>query len=250
MSSANEMKKGYKISFVMPAYDEEGNIRAAIKSANEALDEPAQEYEIIVVNDGSKDATGKILDEIRVESQHLRVIHHPENRGYGAALRSGFLAAKYPLIFYTDSDNQFDIKELKNLLPMSEKYHIVAGYRINRQDPTIRLFLSWGFNLLVRLIFHIPVRDVDCSFKLFHREIFDTIKIESNDFFVDTEILAKAMAQGCSITEIGVKHFPRRAGRTTVRPSDIPRTLRELFRIRHSIRISRNSKLIYTKQKK
>ena len=239
--SEGSEKKGYRVSFIMPAYNEEGNIREAVKSAKNALDELTDDYEIIVVNDGSTDATGRTLDEMRAEIPQLQAIHHPANRGYGAALRTGFLAAKFPLVFYTDSDNQFDINELRLLLPLSEKYHIVTGCRINRKDSFTRLLFSRGFNLLVRLIFHTPVRDVDCSFKLFRREVFDAIKIESDNFFVDAEILAKAVASGFSIYEIEVKHLPRHAGHTTVSLRAIPRTLRELLRIRRSIRIARKS---------
>ena len=133
-----------------------------------------------------------------------------------------------PLVFYTDADNQFDVHELKNLLPSIDDYDIVSGFRIYRFDPFSRLVLSWGYNLLVRVLFRIRVRDVDCAFKLFRREIFDRIHIESKRFFVDTEILAKASRLGLKMTEIGVRHYPRTAGESTVRPSHVLHTLAEI----------------------
>jgi glycosyltransferase involved in cell wall biosynthesis len=226
---------GVNLSFVMPAYNEEDNIEKAVRVALETLPRLVSAYEIIVVNDGSSDTTGAILRRLEAENPAVRPLHHPTNHGYGAALRTGFLAARFPLVFYTDSDMQFDITEIKFILPLHERYDIITGFRIYRFDPVIRCILSWGYNRLVRLLFGIRVRDVDCAFKLFKREIFDHITIESNNFFVDTEVLAKGRAAGYSINEIGVKHFPRPAGRATVRSSDIPRTLRELARIWKSI---------------
>ena len=133
-----------------------------------------------------------------------------------------------PLLFYTDADNQFDVKELKNLLAAIDDYDIVCGFRIYRFDPFSRLVLSWGYNLIVRILFRIRVRDVDCAFKLFRREVFDRVHIESKKFFVDTEILAKASKVGMRMTEIGVRHYPRTAGESTVRPSHIIHTLGEI----------------------
>ena len=130
---------------------------------------------------------------------------------------------------------QFDADEIKFLLPLMDRFDIVAGFRIYRFDPVIRCMLAWGYNRLVRIMFGIRVRDVDCAFKLMKKKIFDVVTLESNDFFIDAELLCKARARGFKICEIGVKHFPRRQGRATVRASNIPRTLRELLRIWFSI---------------
>src|SRR5262249_30774301 len=142
-----------------------------------------------------------------------------------------FTNARYQLIFYTDSDNQFDVREITNLLPLIENADIVNGFRIYRFDPLTRLVLSWGFNLLVRIIFRIRVRDIDCAFKLFRREVFDKVTIESRKFFVDAEVLAKARYFGFRMTEIGVRHYPRPAGRSTARASHIPAPVMELARM-------------------
>jgi hypothetical protein len=135
------------------------------------------------------------------------------------------------LIFYTDSDNQFDVREISRLLPLIEDVDIVTGFRIYRFDPLTRLVLSWGFNLIVRIMFRIKVRDIDCAFKLYRREVFDKVTIESKKFFVDAEVLAKARYYGFSMVEIGVRHYPRTAGQSTIRPSHVFSTLRELAHI-------------------
>ncbi|HXG95463.1 MAG TPA: glycosyltransferase family 2 protein [Blastocatellia bacterium] len=221
------------ISAVLPAFNEEENIETATTRMCDVLRSlNLRDWEVIVVNDGSIDRTGEIAARLAAQdSEHIRVFHHNPNKGYAEALKTGFTNARHQLIFYTDSDNQFDVREIVNLLPLIEDADIVCGFRIYRFDPLTRLVLSWGFNLLVRIIFRIKVRDIDCAFKLFRREVFDKVTIESKKFFVDAEVLAKAKYFGFKMVEIGVRHYPRPAGRSTVRPSHIPSTLRELARI-------------------
>jgi glycosyltransferase involved in cell wall biosynthesis len=221
------------ISAVLPAYDEEENIEKATRDMAAVLGSlDLRDWEVIIVDDGSKDRTGEICDRLVAEDpQHIRVFHHRPNRGYAEALKTGFTSARHQLIFYTDSDNQFDVKEMKRLLPLIEDADIVCGFRIYRFDPLTRLILSWGFNLLVRIMFRINVRDIDCAFKLFRRGVFDKVAIESKKFFVDAEVLAKAKYYGFRLVEIGVRHYPRPAGRSTVRASHVFSTLRELANI-------------------
>ncbi|MFP5263012.1 MAG: glycosyltransferase family 2 protein [Blastocatellia bacterium] len=221
------------ISAVLPAFNEEENIETAATRMAEALRSLGlREWEVIIVDDGSVDDTGRIADRLAGEDPaHVRVFHHSPNLGYAEALKTGFANARHALIFYTDSDNQFDVREIKNLLPLIEDADIVTGFRIYRFDPLTRLVLSWGFNLLVRVIFGINVRDIDCAFKLYRREVFDKVTIESKKFFVDAEVLAKAKYFGFRMVEIGVRHYPRPAGRSTVRPTHVLSTLRELARI-------------------
>jgi glycosyltransferase involved in cell wall biosynthesis len=224
--------KPKSISFVLPAYNEEDNIEKAVRAVVQAAETiDIEDYEVVVVDDGSADRTAEILERLRVENPHIRPIHHPKNLGYADALRTGFTSAKLPLVFYTDSDLQFDVKEVKNLLPAIEDYDIVCGFRIYRYDPLTRLFLAWGYNLVARTVFRLRVRDIDCAFKLFRREVFDVIQIRSKKFFVDTEILAKARHHGFRMTEIGVRHYPRAGGRSTVRASHVVSTLRELIKM-------------------
>ncbi|HEC83512.1 MAG TPA: glycosyltransferase family 2 protein [Firmicutes bacterium] len=225
-------KEGKSISFVLPAYNEEENIEKAVRAivdVAEGLD--LEDWEIIVVDDGSTDATGAIIDRLHQENPRIRPIHHESNLGYADALRTGFTSARCKLVFYTDSDLQFDVREVKNFLPAIEDYDIVTGFRIYRYDPLSRLILAWGYNLIARTIFRLKVRDIDCAFKLFRREVFDVIEIRSKKFFVDTEILAKARYHGFRMTEIGVRHYPRAGGRSTVRPSHVLSTLKELAKM-------------------
>jgi glycosyltransferase involved in cell wall biosynthesis len=220
------------ISFVLPAYNEEENIEKAVRAIMEVAEHlDLEDYEVIVVDDGSSDGTGRTIDNLGHENARVRPIHHPTNLGYADALRTGFKSARCKLIFYTDSDLQFDVREVKNMLPAIEDYDIVAGFRIYRYDPLSRLILAWGYNLIARTIFRLRVRDIDCAFKLFRREVFDVVEIRSKKFFVDTEILAKARHNGLRITEIGVRHYPRPGGKSTVRPSHVISTLRELAKM-------------------
>ena len=163
---------GRKISVVLPAYNEEDNIERQVRSVDEVLhDMQFDDYEVLVVDDGSRDGTRAVCEAMGESVPRLRLLVHEVNLGYAAALRTGFTGAAMPLVFYTDADNQFDVRELKNLLPGIDDYDIVCGFRIYRFDPFSRLVLSWGYNLLVRVLFGIRVRDVDCAFKLFRREV-------------------------------------------------------------------------------
>jgi glycosyltransferase involved in cell wall biosynthesis len=221
------------ISAVLPAYNEEENIETATSRVADVLRSLGlRDWEVILVDDGSIDQTGQIADGLAGEDPaHIRVFHHDPNRGYAEALKTGFTNARHQLIFYTDSDNQFDVSEITSLLRLIDEADIVNGFRIYRFDPLTRLVLSWGFNLLVRIAFRIKIRDIDCAFKLFRREVFDKVTIESKKFFVDAEVLAKARYYGFRMAEVGVRHYPRPAGRSTVRASHIPATLIELARI-------------------
>jgi glycosyltransferase involved in cell wall biosynthesis len=224
--------KPKSLSFVLPAFNEEDNIEKAVGAVVEAAEGlDIVDYEVIVVNDGSKDRTAEILERLKQKNPRVRPIHHATNLGYADALRTGFTSARLPYVFYTDSDLQFDVKEVKNLLPAIEDYDIVCGFRIYRYDPLTRLFAAWGYNLLARTIFRLRVRDIDCAFKLFRREVFDVVEIKSKKFFVDTEILAKARRHGFKMTEIGVRHYPRVGGKSTVRASHVLSTLRELAKM-------------------
>jgi dolichol-phosphate mannosyltransferase len=220
------------LSLILPAYNEEANIAQAVGRARAVLAGLVPIYEIIVVDDGSRDQTGLIAqDLVREYYPHVRLLTHVQNRGYGAALGTGFSQARHELIFFTDSDNQFDVAELKYFLPLMAHYDIMTGFRVYRYDPVLRCIISWCWNRLVGVLFRLRVRDVDCAFKLFRREALDKITVECTNFFVCTELLAKARKWNFRIGEKGVRHYPRMAGETTVRPSDIPRTLREVLRM-------------------
>lgn len=200
------------ISVFFPAYNEEKNIPTVIESAISVLKEVANEYEVIIIDDGSLDKTGEIAEEFAKKDPHVKVFHHQPNRGYGEALKSGILNSQYEYIFYTDSDRQFDISEIKKLIPLMEDADVVSAYRINRKDPLCRIIAAKVYNLLVWLYFGLRVRDVDCAFKMYNKKIFKNMSINCRRGMADTEILIKAKKEGFKIVQIGVKHFPRARG--------------------------------------
>ncbi len=201
-----------KISLVLPAHNEEPNIRAVVEEAAEVLPTAFSDYEIVVVNDGSKDRTLEIAHELAAENSHVHVVNHPVNRGYGAALTSGFNSAQADYIMFMDSDRQFDINDIHRLTPFVAEYDIVAGYRIKRNDPAHRLLNARLFGLAVMLLFDIHVRDIDCAFKIMHSDLLKGINLESPGALINTEIVAKARAQGRSLVEVGVNHYARTEG--------------------------------------
>ncbi len=200
------------ISVFFPAYNEQENIKALVKRTDEVMKEAANNYEIIIVDDGSTDKTAEIIKGLADGNKNIRIVTHPVNKGYGAALKSGIYASKYELIFYTDSDMQFDIREIKRLLPLISKADIVSAYRVKRKDPFMRKLTAWAYNLIVKYYLGLKLRDIDSAFKLYKREIFGTFTINSTDITVDAEILAKAKNKGFKIAQIGVNHYKREKG--------------------------------------
>jgi len=228
------MKK-YSITIFFPCYNEEQNVTRVTLEALEVARRISDDYEIIIVNDGSRDRTGEIAERLARENPSVRVIHHDRNLGYGAALQTGFKNATKELVFYTDGDGQFRIEEITKLLPLIEKVDIVSGRRISRQDPFIRKVNAFLWGILVNLLFKINVTDVDSAFKLYKRKIFDDITLTSQSALIDTEILAKARAKGYTIAEVGVSHFPRVAGEQTgAKLSVILKAFKELFALKSS----------------
>ena len=208
-----------------------------VEKACYALDQLDADYEVIIVNDGSRDDTGQIADEIAEQNAAVKVVHHPKNLGYGAALRSGFKAASKDIVFYTDGDGQFDIAEMPALLGLLQEYDIVSCYRLKRQDSIIRRINAWCWTKLVCLLFGLRLRDIDCAFKLYRRKIFDGMELCSTGALIDTEVLARAVLKGCTIVQRGVHHFPRTAGKQTgANPRVIMRAFAELFRLRKKIK--------------
>ncbi len=225
------------ISVFFPCYNEEGNIESLIAKALDVLPALTDDFELIIVNDGSSDATGAVADRLAVDNPLVKVIHHPVNRGYGGALQSGFKAATKELVFYTDGDGQFDLAELADILPLIEDYDIVTCYRKNRRDNIIRKLNAWAWCALVRFMFKLPIKDIDCAFKLYKRQIFDNIEMVSEGALIDTEILARAKRAGYTMTQRGVSHYPRTTGQSSGgNLAVILRAFKELFKLRKQIR--------------
>jgi glycosyltransferase involved in cell wall biosynthesis len=226
------------ISIIFPAFNEEENIARAVEHARETISKFFNDIEIIVVNDGSSDTTGAIIDKMAAVADDVIPIHHQVNRGYGAALRSGIYKASKGLIFFTDSDLQFDLKEIEDLEEWIHDYDIVAGYRAKRADPVHRRFNAWGWNMLVRLVLGLKVKDIDCAFKLFRRDVFANIKLETVGAMINTEILTMAQRNAMRIKEVPVSHYPRLAGEQTgANLKVILKALRELFLMREKLKL-------------
>ena len=227
------------LSFVLPAYNEEENIRVAVEEASRALAALVtagllRDWEVVVVDDGSSDSTADVVSALYDPS--VRLVQHSCNRGYGAALRSGFEAATMDLVFFTDADLQFDAMEIDRLLPWIERYDIVAGYRSPRQDPWVRRANAAAWGLALYGAFGLNVEDVNCAFKLFRRPVLDGLPIDSDGAFVNAEILLRAKKRGYTIKQVPVSHYARPAGvQTGAQPRVVFRAFRELARFyRHA----------------
>ena len=229
-------KVSVSISVFFPCYNEQDNVERTVEQALAVLRKLNADFEIIIVNDGSSDATGQIAEEISRRDSKVKVVHHHPNLGYGAALQSGFKAATKELVFFTDGDGQFDIGEMPPLLPLVSQFDIVSCYRLDRKDNFVRRFNGWAWTKLVCFLLNIKIRDIDCAFKLYKREIFDNIQMASLGALINAEILARATRKGYSITQRGVHHYPRTAGaQTGANLKVILRAFKELFKLRSQI---------------
>jgi glycosyltransferase involved in cell wall biosynthesis len=206
------------LSVFMPAYNEEDNIGKTIEHVLDVIKTlNLKEYEVIVVNDGSKDKTEEVVKEWEKKDGHIRLVNHEKNKGYGEAVKTGFYAAKYKYLVFIDSDGQIDFADINKLLDKIDEADIVVGYRVNRQDNIIRIFNGWGWTQLSNILFGLHLKDVDCGFKLFKREVIDTIPhIEATrGAMINPETLARAKKAGFKIVEVGVNHYPRTDGKST-----------------------------------
>lgn len=227
------------LSVFFPCYNESANVANVTDKALAVLERLGIDFEIIIVNDGSGDDTAAVADKIAAANERVKVVHHEVNRGYGAALQSGFQAASKEFVFYTDGDGQFDIEEMPPLLGLMGDCDIVSCYRINRQDNFLRKMNAFCWTTLVCRLFRMKIRDIDCAFKLFRREIFDDIQMHSSGALIDTEILARATRKGYRIIQRGVHHYPRTAGEQTgANISVILRAFKELFKLYREIKKS------------
>lgn len=218
------------LSVILPAYNEEALIAQTIFTMMSTLTRWMHNFEVIVVNDGSRDRTGAIVARMAAYDRRIRLINHPTNMGYGAALVTGFQFVTKELAFFMDSDGQFDIRDLARFFPLIEEYGAVLGYRIDRQDAWMRKLNAWGWKQLVRFIFGVQVRDIDCAFKLIRAEFFRTHRLETRGAMINAEIVYKLSRASYTYTEVGVQHLPRKAGKATgAKPSVIVRALREMF---------------------
>jgi len=221
----------------LPAYNEEHNIGAMLDMVREQIGPLVEDLEIIVVDDGSGDATAQVVAQIAEQDPRVRLVRHAVNLGYGAAVYDGVWSATKEFIFFTDSDLQFTFAELPTFMARMAEADMVIGYRRERSDPWFRRVFGHGWSWLVNLLFGHTARDVDCAYKLFRRTVIEQIDVESRGATFSAEFLVRARRAGFRIVELPVSHHPRVAGKQTgARPGVVLRAFRELFRLRWHMR--------------
>jgi len=206
------LKKLSSASIFFPAYYDEQNIHFVVKDADELLKNISKKYEIIIINDGSPDNTGKVAENLKTIYPNLKVIHHNENKGYGATLKTGFLNSQFDYVLYSDGDNQYNIREFTRFLPFLENSDVVAGYVIEKALSNKRKLQSIIFNNLIWILFFIKFKDINCSMKVFKSKVLDSIEIKSDSAFIDAEIIIKLKNKGFPISQVNVTHKPRLKG--------------------------------------
>ncbi|MDQ3856034.1 MAG: glycosyltransferase family 2 protein [Chloroflexota bacterium] len=222
-----------KLSLILPALNEAPNLERVVGHSIEVLNEQMPDWEIIVVNDGSTDETGEIADQLSARDPRVRVVHHLCNRGYGAAWRSGFGAARGEYLMCMDSDGQFDLADISQLLPYVNHYDIVAGYRIERQDPAHRKVNAKIFHAAARVLFGISMRDLDCAFKIFRASLIHSLPLQSPGALINLEIFTFAAPRQARVMEVGVHHYPRQAGQPSgAKLSVVLQAMREILVLR------------------
>jgi glycosyltransferase involved in cell wall biosynthesis len=225
------------LSAFFPVHDEEDNVVPMAEAILAVLPEVATAWELVIVDDGSRDATGARADALAQSRAGVRVVHHPTNRGYGAAIRSGLGAARHEWVFYTDGDRQFDPRQITRLIAALAEADVVVGWRARRADHAFRRLNTFAWNTLIRVLFGLRVRDVDCAFKLLPREALAGVVLEADGAMISTELLAHLVRRGLRVAEVPVDHFPRTSGTPSGNdPRVVLRAFRELGRLYPRIR--------------
>jgi glycosyltransferase involved in cell wall biosynthesis len=236
-ATTGELARLPELSYFFPAHNEEANLEPLVEEALAALPALAERFEIVIVNDGSKDRTREIADRlVAANPEHVRCVHHEVNLGYGAAIRSGLRSARFGYVAYTDGDRQFRVADLGRLtdrMAQADRPDVVIGFRIRRADPIIRTIYARTYRLANRIFFGLRATDVDCACKLFRREALTGIRVESGGAFLSAELLIKLRALGRTVVEVGIPHYPRTAGSPTgANPRVILRAVRDFWFLR------------------
>jgi glycosyltransferase involved in cell wall biosynthesis len=239
MEPTTEKEKLEQLSVFLPAYNEEENVPVVVEKILKALPGVADEYEVIIVNDGSQDRTGEVSEELSLAHPNVRVINHERNRGYGGALRSGFGAARYPWVAFVDSDDQFDFADIEKFLPFTQSADLILGYRLQRADSIVRRLYTFGWALIPRILLGMDARDYSCGFKLIKKSVIEAIEpLQGEEKVYQIELLVKAKRKRFRFAEVGVHHYPRVFGtQTGASLKVVSRSIREMFdlyrRLRH-----------------
>lgn len=227
------MNKLSSISFFCPAYHDENNLPVLIPRVHEFLSEIASIFEIIIIEDGSPDKTGEVADRLANQYSYVRVVHHPKNTGYGATLRDGFKSARYDYVIYTDGDNQYDIRDIGPYLRLLSEADVLSGYAVKKAVTLKRKIQSLVFNLLVNFLFLVDLRDINCSLKVYKRQVLSVISMRSNGAFIDAEMLVGAKRAGFKIVQFPVIHYERKSGVASgAKVSVIADTIKDMLKFR------------------
>jgi len=230
------------LSVFLPSHNEEGNVERVVKGFAAELPSVADDYEIIVVNDGSRDRTGEIADRLAAADRHVKVVHHPVNRGYGGAVISGVRAATMPFVLLCDGDGQFDPRDIALLAAKMPQCDVVVGRRVARADPLMRRINGKAWTTLMRLIFGIRISDIDCGFKMIRRDFLEGLVLRAQGAMISTELMARMTARGARVDEVAVRHMPRVAGEQSgANLKVIMRAFRELGPLYSELRAERRS---------
>lgn len=209
------MKKLSSLSIFFPCFNEEKNIPIFVEEAFKLLPKIARKYEVIIVNDGSADKTLSVAKKLKKQHKEIKIVNHQKNRGYGASLKSGFEAAQYDWVFFTDGDLQFSLDQIREFIPFTEKSEVIIGYRKKRADGPVRTTNAQLYKMFVNVLFRLHVKDIDCAFKLFSKHALESVELESEGAFISAELLYKLKKKKFRFKQIPVDHFPRRFGSPT-----------------------------------
>jgi len=230
------------LSVFLPSHNEEGNVERVVGNFCATLPEVADDYEVIVVNDGSRDQTGAIADRLAAADRHVKVVHHPVNRGYGGAVISGIRAASMPWVLLCDGDGQFDPNDVKLLAARTPEYDVVVGRRAHRADPFVRRMNGKAWTILVRMMFGLRISDMDCGFKLFRRTFLQDMELHASGAMITTELMARLAGRKAKICEVDVQHLPRVAGEQSgANFRVIVRAFKELFALYRELHSARRA---------
>ncbi len=231
------------ISVFLPSHNEEGNVERVVRSYLAELPRVADDFEVIVVDDGSRDRTGEIAERLAAEDSHVKVVRHPTNKGYGGAVISGIRAATKQYVLLCDGDGQFDPSDLERFTPFVPEYDVVAGHRVRRADPLIRRINGKAWTILVRVLLGITISDIDCGFKLFKREKLEGMDLRAHGAMISTELMARLAGRHAKVKEVDVKHLPRLTGEQSgANLKVVARAFRELVALYRELRAERRGR--------
>ena len=224
------------LSVFFPCYNEQDNLLPLVEEAHEVCRQLTDDFEIILVNDGSTDRTADLMEQLARQYPRLRTIHHPSNKGYGAALISGFSAAQKQIVFFSDADRQFRLAEMKRFWALIDRYDAVVGYRKKRRDPFHRRLFGKGWTMLNQFLLGVRIRDMDCAFKMFHSYQIKELNLKSQSAMISPELICKLTRRRCRFKQLGVEHYPRQAGTQTCGQwRTIISSFRDLLKLRREL---------------